>query len=97
MLIAISVNKKEVSNLGECEKYYIYEVHDKYIIRKKEVKKPKQKPITNFLNEKKVNVLITGKMDPVLDEGLKKTGIKIVTDIVGDPEKIINDYLYQRL
>jgi len=100
MIIAISVDEDKVSeHFGRCEKYYLYEVQDRYILKKTEVKNPGHKPffLPNFLADKGVNVLITGGMGHRAIETFKKLNIKLVTGVRGNAEKVINDYLYGRI
>ena len=100
MIIAISVDKNKVSmHFGRCEKYYLYEVHDKYIVKKQEIKNPGHKPffLPKFLSERGVDILITGAIGPRAIDMFEEMNIKVITGVKGDPQKIINDYLYGKL
>ena len=95
-IVAVSVDNKDVSmHFGRCEKYCLYEIEDKHIVKKTEIKNPGHQPffLPKFLSEKKVNVLITGGIGPRAIELFKKLNIKIITNVEGKIEKVISDYL----
>jgi len=96
MIIAISADGDEVSmHFGRCEKYILYDLEDKKIVSKTEIKNPGHQPffLPKFLAEKGVNILITGGIGPRAINTFKEFNIKIISNVEGKVENVIKNYL----
>ena len=100
MKIAVACIKENVAeHFGHCESFKIYEVEDKKVISKKTIANPGHEKgfLPKFLNEKGVNVVISGGMGEGAINLLKEENIEILTGNLGNSDEIVEKYLCGKL
>lgn len=96
MKIAVACDGNIVAgHFGHCEKFNIYEVSDKEIIKIESVANPGHKPgfLPNFLNDLGINVIISGGMGAGAINIFDEKGIEVFTGASGEVDNVVNDYL----
>lgn len=96
MKIAVASEGKMVTeHFGHCEGFTIFEVQDNKIIGKKFIANPGHRPgfLPNFLNDKGVNVIISGGMGGGAIEIFNEKGIEVITGASGDAEATVQNYV----
>ncbi len=96
MKIAVASEGRMVTeHFGHCEGFTIFEVQDNQISRKEFVPNPGHRPgfLPNFLNDKGVNVIISGGMGGGAIEIFNEKGIEVITGASGDAETTVQNYL----
>jgi len=82
MIIAIPTkNNKSCSDFSSCESIDIFSFKNNRVESKKQIKIPCQKinPSYEWINEFKIDMVITGTIDSNLNEYLKRNNIQAVT------------------
>lgn len=100
MKIAVASEGKMVTeHFGHCEGFAIFVAEDNQIKSKEFIPNPGHKPgfLPNFLNEKGVNVIISGGMGGGAVEIFNEHGIEVVTGASGNAESAANNYLQGNL
>jgi len=82
-------------HFGHCEGFTLFEVQDNQISRKEFIPNPGHRPgfLPNFLNDKGVNVIISGGMGGGAIEIFNEKGIEVITGASGDAETVVQNYL----
>ncbi len=96
MKIAVASEGKMVTeHFGHCEGFTLFEVQDNQISRKEFIPNPGHRPgfLPNFLNDKGVNVIISGGMGGGAIEIFNEKGIEVITGASGDAETVVQNYL----
>ncbi len=96
MKIAVASEGSMVTgHFGHCEGFTIFEVRDNQISGKELIPNPGHKPgfLPNFLNDKGVNVIISGGMGRGAIEIFDEKGIEVVTGAAGEAETAALNYL----
>jgi predicted Fe-Mo cluster-binding NifX family protein len=96
MKIAVASEGKMVTgHFGHCEGFAIFETENKQITRSEFIPNPGHKPgfLPNFLNDKGVNVIISGGMGGGAVDIFNEKGIEVITGASGDAESAVNSYL----
>jgi len=100
MKIAVASEGKMVTeHFGHCEEFIIFEETDKKITNKETVANPGHKPgfLPVFLNDKGVNVIISGGMGGGAIDIFNEKGIEVIIGASGDAETAVNGYLQGKL
>ncbi|EGD47586.1 Dinitrogenase iron-molybdenum cofactor biosynthesis protein [Ruminiclostridium papyrosolvens DSM 2782] len=96
MKVAVASEGKMVTeHFGHCEGFTLFEVQDNQISRKEFIPNPGHRPgfLPNFLNDKGVNVIISGGMGGGAIEIFNEKGIEVITGASGDAETVVQNYL----
>lgn len=96
MKIAIATDNNLVSeHFGHCEEFTIYELDSKEITSKNKIENPGHEPgfLPVFLNEKEVDIIISGGMGGKAIELFNEKGIDVITGAVGEVDEIIEKYI----
>jgi predicted Fe-Mo cluster-binding NifX family protein len=100
MRVAISTDHNEVSaHFGRCSHYTIFEVEENQITGKTLLDTPAHQPgmLPPFLNEKGVNVVISGGMGPRAQNLFSELGIEPIVGVTGNVDEVIRGYLQGKL
>ena len=100
MKIAIASEGNNVTgHFGHCEGFALYVVENNQIISKEFIPNPGHRPgfLPNFLNEKGVNVIISGGMGGGAVDIFNEKGIEVIVGASGDAETAANNYLQGKL
>lgn len=100
MKIAVASEGKMVTeHFGHCEGFTIFESENQKITSKEFIPNPGHRPgfLPVFLNEKGVNVIISGGMGGGAVEIFNEKGIEVITGAAGEAEIVANSYLQGKL
>lgn len=100
MKIAVaSENSMVTEHFGHCTNFNIYDVEDGKIVKETSIDNPGHKPgfLPNFLNDKGVNVIISGGMGAGAIEIFNEKGIKVITGASGSAKGVVQSYLDGKL
>lgn len=96
MRIAVASEGKHVTgHFGHCESFHIYEVENNLIVKTEVIANPGHKPgfLPNYLNDKGVNVIISGGMGGGAVDIFNEHGIEVIVGAVGDSQIAAEAYL----
>ncbi len=96
MKIAVASEKGNVSgHFGHCEGFYIFEVENEEVKDTEFVENPGYKPgfLPNFLNDKGINVIISGGMGGGAIDIFNSHNIEVIIGSEGKTVDAINKYL----
>lgn len=96
MKIAVATeNGKVALHFGRCPEYTIFEVKDGQICDVAVISNPGHRPgfLPKFLAGQGVNCIIAGGMGPRAEQLFKDQNIETVTGVVGEVERVVEDYL----
>lgn len=96
MKIAVACEREMVtSHFGHCENFNIYETEGNKIVRAESVNNPGHRPgfLPNFLNDRGVNVIISGGMGGGAVEIFNEKGIEVITGARGNAKIAAEEYL----
>ncbi len=96
MKIAVaSENEKVTEHFGHCEGFMIFDVENNQIVKSETVPNPGHKPgfLPNFLNDKGVNVIISGGMGGGAIEIFNEKNIEVIVGASGDARDAVQAYL----
>ena len=96
MKIAVaSDNGMVTEHFGHCESFMIFDAENNRIINHESISNPGHKPgyLPNFLNDKGVNVVISGGMGGGAVDIFNEKGIEVITGIKGDSKTVAELYL----
>jgi len=96
MKIAVaSDNGMVTEHFGHCEAFMIFEAENGRIIGDEKVSNPGHKPgfLPNFLNDKGVNVIISGGMGGGAIDIFNEKGIEVITGAKGSARTAAGEYL----
>jgi Mrp family chromosome partitioning ATPase/predicted Fe-Mo cluster-binding NifX family protein len=100
MKIAVaSENKMVTEHFGHCEEFMIFDTENNKIVKTETIPNPGHKPgfLPNFLNEKGVNVIISGGMGGGAIEIFNEKNIEVITGAKGNAEDVVSSYLQGEL
>ena len=100
MKIAISTDSGRVSeHFGRCPEFTIVEIEDNKIKNKKVIENPGHMTgfLPKFFKEQGVNYVIAGGAGFRAQELFEQFGIKLITGVQGEVDKIINDFIKRKL
>lgn len=100
MKIAVASDNGLVSgHFGHCESFMIYDTVDGKIVKTEAVPNPGHKPgfLPVFLNDKGVNVIISGGMGGGAVDIFNEKNIEVITGAQGKAEDLANSYLLGEL
>lgn len=100
MKIAISTDNNQVSaHFGRCRQYSIFDVEDNKVTGKTVIGTPGHQPgmLPPYLNEKGVNVVISGGMGPRAQNLFRELNIEPIIGVTGNVDDVILDYLQGKL
>lgn len=96
MKIAVASEKNLVTaHFGHCENFNYFYVENNEIVKEESVPNPGHKPgfLPNFLNDNKVNVIISGGMGGGAVDIFNELGIEVVTGATGDARTVVQNYI----
>lgn len=96
MKIAIASDNKIVSaHFGHCEGFEVYEVEDGKIIKREFIENPGHRPgfLPVFLNEKGIDVIISGGMGGSAQKLFDENNIKAIVGAVGKSDDAADAYV----
>ena len=96
MKVAVAcINDNVAEHFGHCENFKIYDVEENKIVSKTIIENPGHEKgfLPKFLNEKGVNVVISGGMGEGAINLFNEFNIKILTGNYGNCDEIIEKYL----
>ncbi len=96
MKIAVaSENKMVTEHFGHCEGFMIFDTENNKIVKIETIPNPGHKPgfLPNFLNDKGVNVIISGGMGGGAIEIFNEKNIEVITGAKGNAEDVVVSYL----
>ena len=96
MRIAIASEKDKVTqHFGHCEHFITYDVEENKVVNKESIKNPGHKPgfLPNFLNEQKVNVIISGGMGGSAVDIFNSHNIEVIVGATGETDIIVEQYI----
>lgn len=96
MKIAVaSENKMVTEHFGHCEGFMIFDTENNKIVKIETIPNPGHKPgfLPNFLNDKGVNVIISGGMGGGAIEIFNEKNIEVITGAKGNAEDVVISYL----
>ncbi len=100
MKIAVASDKGLVTeHFGHCETFMIFEGKDGEIVKSEALENPGHKPgfLPNYLNEKGVNVIISGGMGAAAVKIFNEHDIEVIVGAKGEAEKAAKDYIDGKL
>ncbi|WP_026395873.1 NifB/NifX family molybdenum-iron cluster-binding protein [Acetobacterium malicum] len=100
MKIAVASDNGMVSgHFGHCESFIIYDTVDGKIVKTEAVSNPGHRPgfLPVFLNDKGVNVIISGGMGGGAVDIFNEKNIEVITGAQGKAEDLVNSYLLGEL
>lgn len=100
MKIAVACEGNIVTqHFGHCEKFNIYETEGNKITKETSVPNPGHKPgvLPNYLNDLKVNLVISGGMGGGAIDIFNEKSIIVITGASGNPTDLVNSYLQGKL
>ena len=96
MKIAVaSENGMVTEHFGHCESFTIFDTEKNQIIKSETIANPGHKPgfLPNFLNDKGVNVIISGGMGSGAIDIFNEKGIEVIVGARGDAKAVAELYL----
>lgn len=96
MRIAVaSENGMVAGHFGHCESFSIFDTENNQIIKSESIPNPGHKPgfLPNFLNDKGVNVIISGGMGGGAIEIFNEKGIEVIVGASGNAKTAVELYL----
>ena len=96
MKIAVASDRGLVTeHFGHCEGFVLFETQDGKITKSEIVPNPGHKPgfLPNFLNDKGVNVIISGGMGGGAVDIFNEKNIEVITGATGDAKDAAQKYL----
>ena len=96
MKIAVASEGQMVTgHFGHCENFNIFTAENKQIVTEESIRNPGHKPgfLPNFLNDRGVNVIISGGMGAGAIEIFAEKGIETITGVTGDAKAAVEAYL----
>lgn len=96
MKIAVASDNKEVTgHFGHCETFEVFEVEDKKIVNLESIPNPGHKPgfLPNFLNDKGVNMIISGGMGQGAVDIFNEHNIEVIVGASGSSKDAVESYL----
>lgn len=96
MKIAVASDKGIVSeHFGHCEGFIIFDSEKKEILKEESIANPGHRPgfLPNFLNDRGVNVIISGGMGGAAIDIFNEKNIEVIVGAKGDAKKSAEDYL----
>ena len=100
MKIAVAVEGRKVSqHFGHCEGFQIFEEKGGSIVMRQFIESPGHQPgfLPNFLNDFKINVIISGGMGEGAVQIFNEKGIKVITGASGDADEIAEKFIQGNL
>jgi len=100
MKIAVASEGKMVTeHFGHCEGFNIFDAENGKIVKSEFILNPGHKPgfLPNFLNDKGVNVIISGGMGGGAIDIFNEKGIEVIVGATGIAEAAVNSYLQGNL
>lgn len=100
MKIAVASEKDMVTeHFGHCENFNIFEVENNVIINSESIPNPGHKPgyLPNFLNEKGVNVIISGGMGGGAIDIFNEKNIEVIVGASGNAKTLAEQYIKGQL
>jgi predicted Fe-Mo cluster-binding NifX family protein len=100
MKIAVASKGKMVTeHFGHCEGFAVFDTENKQIKGREFIPNPGHRPgfLPVFLNDKGVNVIISGGMGGGAVDIFNEKGIEVITGASGDAETAVNNYLQGKL
>ena len=90
-----SENQKVTEHFGHCINFNIFESENKQIVKSESIPNPGHKPgfLPNFLNEKGVNVIISGGMGGGAVDIFNEKGIEVIVGASGNAKEAADAYL----
>lgn len=90
-----SENGMVSSHFGHCENFSIFDIENNQIIKSEVLPNPGHKPgfLPNYLNDMKVNVVISGGMGGGAIEIFNEKKIEVITGAVGNTKDVIEKYI----
>ncbi len=96
MKIAVaSENGKVTEHFGHCEGFMIFDTENNQIIKSETIANPGHRPgvLPNYLNDKGVNVIISGGMGRGAVEIFNEKDIEVIVGVSGDARLAVEVYL----
>ena len=96
MKIAVASEKEIVTeHFGHCENFNIFDVEEDKIVKSESIPNPGHRPgfLPNFLNDKGVNVIISGGMGGGAVDIFNEKGIEVITGARGNAKTAAEQYL----
>lgn len=96
MKIAVAGEKGMVTeHFGHCEGFLIFDTENNKIVKEETITNPGHRPgfLPNFLNDKGVNVIISGGIGGGAIEIFKEKGIEVVVGAYGNAKELVEKYL----
>lgn len=96
MKIAVASDNKNVTgHFGHCETFEIFETKDGEIINQESIPNPGHKPgfLPNFLNEKGIDLIISGGMGQGAVDIFNKHNIEVIVGARGTSKGAVESYL----
>jgi Mrp family chromosome partitioning ATPase/predicted Fe-Mo cluster-binding NifX family protein len=100
MKIAVASEGKMVTeHFGHCEGFSIFETENGKIVKSESIPNPGHRPgfLPNFLNDRGVNVIISGGMGGGAIDIFNEKGIEVIVGASGAAEAAVNSYLQGNL
>jgi len=100
MKIAVaSENGMVTGHFGHCESFNIFDTENNQIVKSESIPNPGHKPgfLPNFLNDKGVNVIISGGMGGGAIDIFNEKGIEVITGASGNAKAAAEMYLQGKL
>ncbi|MEN8907663.1 MAG: iron-sulfur cluster carrier protein MrpORP [Clostridiales bacterium] len=90
-----SENENVTEHFGHCKNFNIFEIENNQITKTSSIDNPGHKPgfLPKFLNEKGVNIIISGGMGKSAIDIFNQNSIKVITGAVGNAKSIVEEYL----
>lgn len=96
MKIAIATDGNLVSgHFGHCEGFTIYEIEADEVVSKDKIENPGHKPgfLPVFLNEKGVDIVVSGGMGGKAIDLFNEKGIDVITGARGEIDLVMDQYI----
>lgn len=100
MKVAISTDEGKVSaHFGRCPRFTLVEIKDNKVLDKEVIENPGHKAgfLPKFLREKGVDCVMAGGAGPRAKQLFNKYDIKIVTGVRGEVDKVIEEFISNKL
>ena len=90
-----SENGMVTEHFGHCEGFMIFDVENKQIIKSETIANPGHRPgfLPNFLNDRGVNVIISGGMGGGAIEIFNEKNIEVIVGARGNAKEAVEAYL----
>lgn len=96
MKIAVASDKGMVTeHFGHCEEFVIFDIENNEIIKSAPIANPGHRPwfLPNFLNDRGVNVIISGGMGGGAIDIFNEKNIEVIVGARGNAKTIVENYL----